>query len=52
MVGADEDAYALVKPVFKKWASMVVPCRRAGRGGDPDEAGPKHADVHRFRGSV
>ncbi|MGU3652277.1 NAD(P)-dependent oxidoreductase [Mycolicibacterium sp. A43C] len=29
MVGASEEAYAAVKPVFKKWASLVV------RAGDP-----------------
>lgn len=29
MVGADDEAYAKVKPVFKQWASMVV------RAGDP-----------------
>ncbi len=29
MVGADDEAYALVKPVFKQWASLVV------RAGDP-----------------
>jgi len=29
MVGADDDAYERVKPVFKQWASMVV------RAGDP-----------------
>lgn len=29
MVGAGDEAYELVKPVFKKWASMVV------RAGDP-----------------
>jgi 3-hydroxyisobutyrate dehydrogenase-like beta-hydroxyacid dehydrogenase len=32
MVGADEDAYALVKPVFKKWASMVVRAGEPGAG--------------------
>jgi 3-hydroxyisobutyrate dehydrogenase-like beta-hydroxyacid dehydrogenase len=30
MVGADDEAYDIVKPVFKKWASMVV---RAGEPG-------------------
>jgi 3-hydroxyisobutyrate dehydrogenase-like beta-hydroxyacid dehydrogenase len=29
MVGADDDSYDVVKPVFKQWASMVV------RAGDP-----------------
>jgi 3-hydroxyisobutyrate dehydrogenase-like beta-hydroxyacid dehydrogenase len=32
MVGADEDAYALVKPVFKKWASLVVRAGEPGAG--------------------
>lgn len=32
MVGADEEAYALVKPVFKKWASMVVRAGEPGAG--------------------
>jgi 3-hydroxyisobutyrate dehydrogenase-like beta-hydroxyacid dehydrogenase len=32
MVGADEDAYAVVKPVFKKWASMVVRAGEPGAG--------------------
>ncbi|MGV9799919.1 NAD(P)-dependent oxidoreductase [Mycobacterium sp. NPDC003449] len=32
MVGADDDAYALVKPVFKKWASMVVRAGEPGAG--------------------
>jgi 3-hydroxyisobutyrate dehydrogenase-like beta-hydroxyacid dehydrogenase len=32
MVGADEDAYSLVKPVFKKWASMVVRAGEPGAG--------------------
>jgi len=31
MVGADDEAYERVKPVFKRWASMVV---RAGEPGD------------------
>ena len=32
MVGADEEAYAKVKPVFKKWASMVVHAGEPGFG--------------------
>jgi 3-hydroxyisobutyrate dehydrogenase-like beta-hydroxyacid dehydrogenase len=32
MVGADDDAYALVKPVFKQWASMVVRAGEPGAG--------------------
>ncbi|MCV7111773.1 NAD(P)-dependent oxidoreductase [Mycolicibacterium setense] len=32
MVGADDDAYDLVKPVFKKWASMVVRAGEPGAG--------------------
>lgn len=32
MVGADDDAYELVKPVFKKWASMVVRAGEPGAG--------------------
>jgi 3-hydroxyisobutyrate dehydrogenase-like beta-hydroxyacid dehydrogenase len=32
MVGADEDAYAAVKPVFKQWASMVVRAGEPGAG--------------------
>lgn len=32
MVGADDDAYALVKPVFKKWASLVVRAGEPGAG--------------------
>ncbi|MGY4709560.1 NAD(P)-dependent oxidoreductase [Mycolicibacterium sp. CBM1] len=32
MVGADDDAYDLVKPVFKRWASMVVRAGEPGAG--------------------
>lgn len=32
MVGADDAAYDLVKPVFKKWASMVVRAGEPGAG--------------------
>ncbi|MGE2735705.1 NAD(P)-dependent oxidoreductase [Mycolicibacterium vaccae] len=32
MVGADDDAYEAVKPVFKKWASMVVRAGEPGAG--------------------
>ena len=32
MVGADEDAYGKVKPVFKQWASMVVRAGEPGAG--------------------
>jgi 3-hydroxyisobutyrate dehydrogenase-like beta-hydroxyacid dehydrogenase len=32
MVGADDDAYATVKPVFKRWASMVVRAGEPGAG--------------------
>ncbi|AKS32386.1 NAD(P)-dependent oxidoreductase [Mycolicibacterium goodii] len=32
MVGADDDAYATVKPVFKKWASLVVRAGEPGAG--------------------
>lgn len=32
MVGADEHAYERVKPVFKKWASMVVRAGEPGAG--------------------
>jgi len=32
MVGADDDAYAAVKPVFKKWASLVVRAGEPGAG--------------------
>lgn len=32
MVGADDDAYDLVKPVFKQWASMVVRAGEPGAG--------------------
>ncbi|MBX9921226.1 NAD(P)-dependent oxidoreductase [Mycolicibacterium frederiksbergense] len=32
MVGADEDAYNTVKPVFKKWASLVVRAGEPGAG--------------------
>lgn len=32
MVGADDDAYEMVKPVFKKWASMVVRAGEPGAG--------------------
>ncbi|MGB3485455.1 MAG: NAD(P)-dependent oxidoreductase [Mycobacterium sp.] len=32
MVGADEQAYGIVKPVFKKWASMVVRAGEPGAG--------------------
>ncbi|CDO31787.1 NAD(P)-dependent oxidoreductase [Mycolicibacterium porcinum] len=32
MVGADDEAYALVKPVFKKWASLVVRAGGPGAG--------------------
>ena len=38
MVGADDDAYELVKPVFKQWASTGGPSRRAGCW-YPNEAG-------------
>jgi 3-hydroxyisobutyrate dehydrogenase-like beta-hydroxyacid dehydrogenase len=32
MVGADDDAYDTVKPVFKQWASMVVRAGEPGAG--------------------
>jgi 3-hydroxyisobutyrate dehydrogenase-like beta-hydroxyacid dehydrogenase len=32
MVGADDEAYERVKPVFKKWASMVVRAGEPGAG--------------------
>jgi 3-hydroxyisobutyrate dehydrogenase-like beta-hydroxyacid dehydrogenase len=32
MVGADDEAYDTVKPVFKKWASMVVRAGEPGAG--------------------
>ena len=32
MVGASDEAYELVKPVFKKWASMVVRAGEPGAG--------------------
>ena len=32
MVGADDDAYDRVKPVFKQWASMVVRAGEPGAG--------------------
>jgi 3-hydroxyisobutyrate dehydrogenase-like beta-hydroxyacid dehydrogenase len=32
MVGADDEAYEIVKPVFKKWASMVVRAGEPGAG--------------------
>jgi len=32
MVGADDEAYGKVKPVFKKWASLVVRAGEAGAG--------------------
>ena len=32
MVGADDEAYELVKPVFKQWASMVVRAGESGAG--------------------
>lgn len=32
MVGADDEAYELVKPVFKKWASLVVRAGEPGAG--------------------
>lgn len=32
MVGADDEAYALVKPVFKQWASLVVRAGEPGAG--------------------
>jgi 3-hydroxyisobutyrate dehydrogenase-like beta-hydroxyacid dehydrogenase len=32
MVGADDEAYELVKPVFKQWASMVVRAGEPGAG--------------------
>ncbi|MHA0289173.1 NAD(P)-dependent oxidoreductase [Mycobacterium sp. C3-094] len=32
MVGADDDAYDIVKPVFKQWASMVVRAGEPGAG--------------------
>jgi len=32
MVGADDEAYEAVKPVFKKWASMVVRAGEPGAG--------------------
>jgi 3-hydroxyisobutyrate dehydrogenase-like beta-hydroxyacid dehydrogenase len=32
MVGADDEAYDLVKPVFKQWASMVVRAGEPGAG--------------------
>lgn len=32
MVGADEEAYNTVKPVFKKWASLVVRAGEPGAG--------------------
>lgn len=32
MVGADDEAYDIVKPVFKRWASMVVRAGEPGAG--------------------
>ena len=32
MVGADDDAYDVVKPVFKQWASVVVRAGESGAG--------------------
>ncbi|MCV7346768.1 NAD(P)-dependent oxidoreductase [Mycolicibacterium rhodesiae] len=32
MVGADDEAYDIVKPVFKKWASLVVRAGEPGAG--------------------
>ncbi|OBF13413.1 NAD(P)-dependent oxidoreductase [Mycobacterium sp. ACS4331] len=32
MVGADDEAYAMVKPVFKQWASLVVRAGEPGAG--------------------
>ena len=32
MVGADDDSYDIVKPVFKRWASMVVRAGAPGAG--------------------
>ena len=32
MVGADDEAFAAVKPVFKKWASLVVRAGEPGAG--------------------
>lgn len=32
MVGADDEAYEMVKPVFKKWASLVVRAGEPGAG--------------------
>src|SRR6478672_3054399 len=32
MVGADDDSYELVKPVFKQWASLVVRAGEPGAG--------------------
>lgn len=32
MVGADDEAYEIVKPVFKQWASMVVRAGEPGAG--------------------
>ncbi|MGV0853629.1 NAD(P)-dependent oxidoreductase [Mycolicibacterium phlei] len=32
MVGADDEAYAIVKPVFKQWASLVVRAGEPGAG--------------------
>lgn len=32
MVGADEEAYEIVKPVFKQWASLVVRAGEPGAG--------------------
>lgn len=32
MVGADDDSYDIVKPVFKRWASMVVRAGEPGAG--------------------
>ncbi len=32
MVGADDEAFAQVKPVFKKWASLVVRAGEPGAG--------------------
>jgi len=32
MVGADDDAYDMVKPVFKQWASLVVRAGEPGAG--------------------
>ena len=44
MVGADDEAFELVKPVFAQWASLVVRAGEPGCG-HPDEAGPQHADT-------